>query len=90
MENEKGIIQKIDEVVVKILFSFLTYWQTITIRASCLSFYNQTLQFLKQIHVKNGHPVYGAGIQTHNLLNATLLPYPLGQGFRFPNYEKLF
>ena len=26
-------------------------------------FFIQTLQFLKQIYVKNVHPVYGAGIQ---------------------------
>ena len=32
---------------------------------------------------KNVHPVYGAGIQTHNLQNMSLLPYqPLDQGSR--------
>ena len=34
----------------------------------------QTLQFLQQINVKNVHPVYGAGIRTHDLLNMSLLP----------------
>ena len=34
----------------------------------------QTLQFLQQINVKNVHPVYGAGIQTHDLWNMSLLP----------------
>ena len=28
--------------------------------------FKQTLQFLQQIHVKNVHPVNGAGIRTHN------------------------
>ena len=32
----------------------------------------QTLQFLQQINVKNVHPVYGAGIRTHNLQNVSL------------------
>ena len=31
------------------------------------------LQFLQQINVKNVHPVYGAGIWTHNLLNLSRL-----------------
>ena len=34
--------------------------------------FNQT--FLQQIYVKNVHPVYGAGIWTHNLQNKSLLP----------------
>ena len=32
------------------------------------------MQFLQVIIVKNVHPVSGAGIQTHNLLNNCLLP----------------
>ena len=32
------------------------------------------MQFLQLIIVKNVHPVSGAGIQTHNLLNNCLLP----------------
>ena len=36
--------------------------------------FKQTLQFLQQINVKNVHPVYRAGVQTHNLLNTSLLP----------------
>ena len=31
------------------------------------------------------HPVYSAGIRTHDLLNMSRLPLPLGQGFR-PNH----
>ena len=29
--------------------------------------FKQTIQFLQQINVKNVHPVYGAGIRTHDL-----------------------
>ena len=36
--------------------------------------FKQTLQFLQQIYVKNDHPVYGAGIRTHDLQNSSLLP----------------
>ena len=31
---------------------------------------------------RNVHPVYGAGILTHNLQNTSLLPKPLDQGSR--------
>ena len=36
----------------------------------------QTIQFLQQINVKkcHAHPVYYAGIQTHNLTNMSRLP----------------
>ena len=33
-----------------------------------------------QIKIKNAHPVSGAGIRTHVLLNMSLLPLPLDQG----------
>ena len=36
--------------------------------------FKQTLEFLQQINVKNVHPVYGAGIQNHDLQNISLLP----------------
>ena len=45
-------------------------------------------QFLQQINVKNVHPVASAGIQTHNLLNFSLLPKLIGQGTR-PNWSDL-
>ena len=32
-------------------------------------FKQTSLQFLQQIYVKNVHPVYGAGIRTHDLRN---------------------
>ena len=49
-------------------FTFLKKWAT---PASCVYFrlFKQTLQFLQ----KNVYPVYGAGIQTHDLHNMTLL-----------------
>ena len=37
----------------------------------------QTIQFLQQINVKNVHPVCGAGIRTHDILNTSRLPQPL-------------
>ena len=38
--------------------------------------------FPQQIYVKKcyDHPVYGAGIQTHDIRNTSLLPIPLDQG----------
>ena len=36
--------------------------------------FKQTIQFLQQINVKNVHPVYGAGIRTHGLLNTSSHP----------------
>ena len=36
--------------------------------------FKQTIQFLKQINAKNVHPVNGAGIQTHDLLNMSHYP----------------
>ena len=35
---------------------------------------NFNIYFLQQIYVKNVHPVYGAGIQTHNRQIASLIP----------------
>ena len=32
------------------------------------------IKFLQQINMKNVHPVYGAGIRTHDLCNISLLP----------------
>ena len=43
-------------------------------------FFNQTIQFLLQINVKNVHAVYVADIQTHNLQIVSLIPQPLDQG----------
>ena len=42
-----------------------------------LDVFKQTTQILQQINV---NPVFGAGIQTHNLLNISLHPQPLDQG----------
>ena len=37
-------------------------------------FKQTSLHFLLQIFVKNVHPVYGAGIRTHDLWNVSLFP----------------
>ena len=42
----------------------------------------QTIKFLQQINVKNVHPVYGTGIQSHDHLNMSRHPLPLDQGSR--------
>ena len=55
------ILHIYDKLVIKTLLRlFLSFQTNITI--------------FKQINVKNIHPVYGAGIQTHNLRNMSLLP----------------
>ena len=41
------------------------------------SLLKQTLQFLQQLYVKNVHPVYFAGIRTHDLWNVSLFPVPI-------------
>ena len=38
--------------------------------------------FTTNICGKNVHPVYGAGIRTHDLWNVSLFPLPLDQGSR--------
>ena len=45
--------------------------------------FNETIQFLQQINVKNVHvhPVYGAGIRNHDLLNMSRLALPLKTSF---------
>ena len=45
-----------------------------------LVFSNKYYKFVQQIYVKNVHPVYCAGIRTHDLRNMSLLPQPLDQG----------
>ena len=39
-----------------------------------LSFQTHITNFTTNRYVKNVYPVYGAGIQTHDLLNMSLLP----------------
>ena len=36
--------------------------------------FKQTTNFYNKYMWKNVHPVYGAGIQTHNLRNVSILP----------------
>ena len=50
------------------------------------SLFKQTLRFLQQIYVKNVHPVYRAGIWTHDILNMSLLPQRLDQGSHPPSW----
>ena len=54
--------------------SFLNEWAIPGLFFVYFRLFKQTLQFSQQINVKNVHPVYGAGIQTHNLRNISLLP----------------
>ena len=42
-------------------------WDIPSLLSVYFCLFKQTLQFLQQIYAKNVHPVYGAGIQTHNL-----------------------
>ena len=46
------------------------------------SIYFQSFQSKQQINVKNSHPIYSAGIRTHNPVITSLLPWPLDQGSR--------
>ena len=60
----------------------LKSWKNGQFSASFLfisAFFKQKLQFFQQYNVKKVHPVSSAGIWTHNLLNASLLPWPLDQ-----------
>ena len=53
--------------------------------------FKHTLHFLQQINVEHVHPVYGAGIQTHNLWNMSLLPLPQDQqGFCTNHFDLLY
>ena len=58
----KYLLKQFPNNYLKIPASFLFYFRL----------FKQTLQFLQQIYVKNVHPVYGAGIRTHDLWNMLL------------------
>ena len=47
-----------------------------------LSFKTHITNFTTNSYVKNVHPVYGAGIRTHDLWNMSFLPKSLDQGSR--------
>ena len=54
-----------------------SFFKNVPIPASfsfILGLFKQTLQFLQQMYVKNVHPVYGAGIRTHDIQNVCLFP----------------
>ena len=64
-------------VVFSLFFFFYLLWKNGPTPASfsfIFGLFKQTLQFLQQIYVKNVHPVYSAGIWTHDLWNVGLLP----------------
>ena len=44
-------------------------------------FQTNITSILLQINVKNVHPVYGAGVRTHNLQIVSVIPQPLVHGF---------
>ena len=53
---------------------FLKKWANPVLFFIHFRLFKRTLLFLQQINVKNVQSVYGAGIQTHNLCNMSLLP----------------
>ena len=53
---------------------FLKKWANTRLVFIYFRLFKQTIEFLQQLNVKNGRPVYGAGIQTHDLWNMSLLP----------------
>ena len=53
---------------------FFKKWTILGLFIIIFVFSNTHYNFLQPINVKNLLPVYGAGIQTHNLCNMTLLP----------------
>ena len=54
---------------------FLKKWANPASFSFIFGLFKQTsIQFLQQIYVKNVHPVYGAGIRTHDLRNVSLFP----------------
>ena len=68
----------VGRVILYRLLSFIAWVLGISIIILKMSIYfhlflKKTLQFLQQINVKNIHPVYGAGIQTHDLRSMSLL-----------------
>ena len=50
---------------------FLKKWATSF--SFCFRLFKQTCQFSQQMYVKNGHPVFGAGIRTHDLQDMSFL-----------------
>ena len=57
-----------------ILFSFFSNRPSPSSFWFIFVFFKHTLQFLQQIYVKNVHPVYRAGIKTHNFQHMSLHP----------------
>ena len=72
--NTSGLTEQL--IYQKILLLFLKIGPTPASFSFIFGLFKQTIQFLQQINVKKRHvhPVYGAGIQTHDLQNVILLP----------------
>ena len=65
-----------------IFIFFFKNWPTPASFCVFLVFSNKQYNFYNKYMLKNLHPVYGAGIPTHNLQNVSLFPQPLDQGSR--------
>jgi len=63
------------------------FWNGPSSASFCLFsvFSNKQYKFYNKLMRKNVHPVYSAGIQTHDFWNMSLLPLPLDQGSRPEN-----
>ena len=63
------------KIPVPLSFTFKKMGQPRPLLSLIFGLFKQTLlKNLRQIYMKNVHPVYGAGIQTHDLRNMSLLP----------------
>ena len=69
-----SLFQSFSFCLCSIYIIFLKKWANPGLFFIYFRLFKHTLQFLQQINVKNVHPVYGAGIRTHNLWNMSLLP----------------
>ena len=56
------------------MLSFFKKWANPGLFSFIFGLFKQTLIFLQQIDVKKVHPVYGAGIRTHDHWNMSLFP----------------
>ena len=59
---------------------FIKKWAIPGLLVAYFRLFQANINILQQIYVKNVHPEYSVGIWTHDLLNMSLLPYPLDQG----------
>ena len=74
---ENNCLDRFQSVPISLWLSnimFFLNWPTPASFHLFLVFPNKHYKFLQQIDGKNVHPVYSAGIRTHNLWNVSLLP----------------